>query len=264
MVLTADVPTFERPIGRDAELRGSADVVRFLELPERRAVMIDCSGAAGSEAFAPRMPGLYATAYTLRFGLKDRGVATRVGPLEGLWWMADGSTDLADVFRTGTDHSSWRWTLLIGLPDEATDDEIDRAVAAGRMKLESPDAASLRVARFDEGRVAQLLHVGPYATEQSSIERLHASVAAAGMRLRGRHHEVYLGDPRRSRPERLRTILRHPVDLGMPAALGEPRAAGPGGAGGVDRSDRARLRAEGFGVDRARGRRPAQASTARG
>jgi hypothetical protein len=216
MTPTVAAPIFERPTDRSAELRGAAGAVRFLELPARRAVMIDGEGRPGPEAFTPRMPGLYATAYTLRFILKARGVVEKVGPLEGLWWTVDGATDLDAIFGGAPgddpgDRAGWRWTLLIGLPDQATDDELVRAIGAGRAKLEPPVAGSLRIETLDEGRVAQLLHVGPYAAERASIERLHAAVAAAGLHLRGRHHEIYLGNPRTSAPERLRTILRQPV-----------------------------------------------------
>ena len=212
MVVTAGPVIFEQPVDRDAELRGGAGIVRFLDLPARRAVMIDGDGAPGADAFVPRMPGLYTTAYKLRFGLKARGVVTKVGPLEGLWWTADGSTDLDAVFGGPTERGTWRWTLLIVLPDEATDEELEQAVGAGRAKLGAAFAPSLRIEALAEGRVAQLLHLGPYATERPSIEGLHAAVAAAGLRLRGRHHELYLGDPRTSAPGRLRTILRHPVE----------------------------------------------------
>ena len=201
--------TFERPIDRDAEIRGTPGIVRFLELPPRRFVMIDGEGPPGPDAFAPRMPGLYATAYKLRFGLKDRGVLTKVGPLEGLWWTSDGVFDLDWLLEGARD--TWRWTLLIALPDEAKTEEIDQALAAGRAKLDPEFAPGLRVETFDEGRVAQLLHLGPYAAEKASIERLHAAVHAAGLTLRERHHELYLGNPRTSAPERLRTLLRHPV-----------------------------------------------------
>jgi hypothetical protein len=201
--------TFEQPIDRDAEMRGKPGIVRFLELPPRRFVMIDGEGPPGPKAFAPRMPGLYTTAYKLRFGLKDRGVITKVGLLEGLWWTSDGVFDLDWLLEGARD--TWRWTLLIALPDEATSAEIDGALAAGRAKLDPGCAPGLRVETFDEGRVAQLLYLGPYAAEKASIERLHAAVEAAGLTLRGRHHELYLGNPQTSAPERLRTILRHPV-----------------------------------------------------
>jgi hypothetical protein len=85
---------FERPADRNAEFRGAPGVVRFLELPPRRCVMIDGDGPPGPDAFMPRMPGLYTTAYKLRFGLKARGVEGKVGPLEGLWWTSDGAFDL--------------------------------------------------------------------------------------------------------------------------------------------------------------------------
>ena len=202
---------FERPSDTTAELRGRPGVVRFLELAQRRCVMIDGEGRPGEEAFAPRMPGLFATAWTLRFALKRRGVVTKVGPVEGLWWTTDGSTDLDAIFGEPGDRDTWRWTLFIALPAEAGDAEIESALRTGRAKLDPALAASLRVEVFGEGRVAQLLHVGPYNAERASIEDLHAAIREAGLGLRGRHHEIYLGDPRTSAPERLRTILRQPV-----------------------------------------------------
>jgi hypothetical protein len=223
------VITFERPATRDDELGGRAGLVRFLDIPERRFVMIDGDGPAGEEAFAPRMPGLYGTAFPLRFALKRRGVTTRVAPLEGLWWTTDGWTDLDAIL--GANRGTWRWTLMIALPDEATEPEIAAALDGGRSRLSGRYADSLRVEPFAEGPVAQLLHLGPYATERASIERLHAAIAAAGLRPRGRHHEVYLGDPRRSAPERLRTLLRMPVEAG-----GDPADRGPADRGPGDRN----------------------------
>jgi hypothetical protein len=206
---------FECPVDRNDELRPSP-AVRFLELPPRRFVMIDGDGPPAEASLAARMPGLYATAYGLRFMLKARGIVDKVGPLEGIWWTADGSTSLDDIFGPGGGAccEGWRWTLLIGLPDGATDAEIERALAAARPKLDASLAAGLRVGAFDEGRVAQVLHTGPYSAERVTIERLHAAIADAGLRPRGRHHEIYLGDPRRSAPERLKTILRQPVEPG--------------------------------------------------
>jgi hypothetical protein len=159
--------------------------------------MIDGEGPPGPDAFAPRMPGLYTSAYKLRFGLKDRGVITKVGPLEGLWWTSDGVFDLDWLLEGSRD--TWRWTLFIALPDEATPDEIEGALAAGRTKIDPTLAPGLRVDSLEEGRVAQLLHLGPYAAEKASIERLHAAIAEAGLEPRGRHHELYIGTPRSAR-----------------------------------------------------------------
>jgi len=203
-------PTFERPADRAAELAGKPGVVRFLDLPPVPAVMVDGEGAVGADAFAPIMPGLYGTAYALRFALKRRGVELKVGPLEGLYWTSDGTTDLGVILDA--DRSIWRWTLLIVLPLAATAAELEAAFTNGLAKMDPAVAPRLRLGTLDEGLVAQVLHVGPYSAERPTIERLHATIGEAGLRPRGAHHEIYLGDPNRSAPERLRTILRHPVE----------------------------------------------------
>jgi hypothetical protein len=201
---------FDRPANRADELKATTSAVRFLEIPAHPFVMVDGQGPAGDRAFEERLPGLYATAYKLRFALKARGVEGKVGSLEGLWWTESGETDLDAIL--GSDRSGWRWTLLIALPDEATDGEFDTALAAGRAKVDPNVSRNLRIEQFAEGRVAQIQHIGPYATERPTIERLHAGIHDAGLHERGRHHELYLGDPKRSAPEKLRTILRHPVE----------------------------------------------------
>ena len=195
--------------GRDDELRVRRGAVRFLAIPAHRFVALDGEGPPTPDAFEARMPGLYATAYAAHFALKRRGLEARVGPPEGVWWTATGATSPDDVF--GADRTLWRWTLMIALPDEATDADLHDARTAGAARLDPEVARSLRVEPFEEGDVAQLLHVGPYSEERASVERLHAEVQGAGYALRGRHHELYLGDPRRSSPDRLRTILRHAV-----------------------------------------------------
>lgn len=199
----------ERRTDRADELRASPARVRFLHVPARRFVMIDGEGAPSPEAFAARVPGLYGAAYGLRFALKARGVDERVGPLEGLWWTTDDATDLPRILAGERD--TRRWTLMIALPWAATDEEVGLQLAVARHRVDRGFATSLRVEDLDEGEVAQLLHVGPYAHERATIERLHAAIDAAGLRPTGRHHEIYLSDPRRSAPERLRTILRQPV-----------------------------------------------------
>jgi hypothetical protein len=202
--------TFEQPADRAAELAGKPGVVRLLEIAPLRAVMVDGDGQPGPDTFGSRMPGLYTTAYSLRFALKRRGVERRVGMLEGLYWTADEATDL-DVIL-GPDRGTWRWTLFIALPDEATDEELADAIAKGRAKVPPEVAANLRIGPVAEGAVAQVLHLGPYADERPTIERLHAAIEAAGLRPRGRHHELYVGDPTRSAPAKLRTLIRQPVE----------------------------------------------------
>jgi hypothetical protein len=111
--------------------------------------------------------------------------------------------ELADVIGSAADALA-----LIMQPDP-----IDAAATAeAARKKDLPGLARLAYIRWAEGRCAQLLHIGPYAAEAPSIAALHEAIAEAGYRPRGRHHEIYLGDPRRSAPEKLRTIIRHPVE----------------------------------------------------
>jgi hypothetical protein len=201
---------FERPADRAAELAGKPGVIRFLDIATVRVVMVDGEGQPGEATFGARMPGLYTMAYDLRFALKGRGVERKVGLLEGLYWTSNAATDLDEIL--GPERGTWRWTLVIALPDEATDDELAASLAKGRSKVAPEVAANLRIEAFAEGPSAQVLHLGSYAEERPTIERLHAAILAVGLRPRGRHHELYLGNPARSKPENLKTLIRQPVE----------------------------------------------------
>jgi hypothetical protein len=172
----------------------------LLEVPERRFLMVDGRGDPNaSEEFQQAVGALYSLSYGLKYRLKaELGVDRAVGPLEGLWWVEDGSFAFDD-------RSNWRWTVMIEQPQEATQDRVD-ALARERGLEPCP-----RLERFAEGPAAQLLHVGPFSEEPASVERLHAFIRDQGLRPTGRHHEIYLSDVRRTAPERLRTILRQPV-----------------------------------------------------
>jgi hypothetical protein len=182
--------------------------VTFLEVPPLRILRVDGRGdpnVAGGE-FQEAMAALFPLVYTLKFSLKrGRGVDVPVGPVEALWW------DAADGPAPGT-LGDQPWALFIAVPAPASDDDVRTAFTAVRAKRTPAALDRVRFEPFAEGRVAQVLHVGPYTAEAPTIARLHAAIAAAGLTARGRHHEIYLGDPRRAAPERLRTILRQPVD----------------------------------------------------
>jgi hypothetical protein len=198
-------------------------VVDLVDVPKLCYLAIDGSGGPDGAEFADAVQALYAISYGARFLLKKaHGEAPKVRPLEALWWVDDPAQQeifegvaRGEVEIPRTDREGWRWRAMIMQPDPIGADMIDQAVAQARAK-KPPKASPAALDRhryelWEEGRCAQLLHVGPYAAEGASIARLHEGIAAAGYRPTGRHHEIYLGDPRRSAPERLRTILRHPV-----------------------------------------------------
>lgn len=195
--------------------RGRVDHV---DVPEFGLLVVGGHGAPGGAAFAAAVGTLYPIAYAAHFLVrKEYGEAPRVMPLEALWWTEDG-------LATPVDPEQWRWAAMIMQPDPIDELTIEAAIERAREKA-LPGLGLLRYERWREGPAMQTLHVGPYDAEAPTIEELHAAIAAAGLRPRGRHHEIYLSDPRRCPPERLRTIIRQPVE---PAD--EP--AGPAGQGG--------------------------------
>jgi len=185
----------------------SAAKPSIIAVPPMNCLMVDGIGDPNGQAFQEAVGSLYSVAYTLKFAFKkDKAVDYPVMALEGLW-CAD---DVAD-FLNGK-RENWKWTLLIVLPDVVTKKDVGAAVASAKKKAKFPGFPEVRFEKFTEGRAAQVMHVGPYATERPTIERLHSFVEEQGYQLRGKHHEIYLGDPRRSAPEKLRTIIRHPVE----------------------------------------------------
>ena len=200
--------------------------VGIVDVPELGSVMVDGVGPADGAEFAAAVQALYAVSYGAHFLVKkELGEAPQVMPLEAQWWVDDpdqqdiitaaalGQASIAD-----TDRERWRWRAMIVQAEPIDADAVDRAVDQARAKQPSPALDRLRFERWAEGRCAQVLHIGPYAEEGPSIVRLHEGIEVAGYRARGRHHEICLGDPRRSAPDKLRTILRHPVEPTTDAA----------------------------------------------
>ncbi len=185
----------------------SATKPAIIDVPPMNALMVDGAGDPNSPAFQEAIGSLYSVAYTLKFSFKkDKAIDYPVMALEGLWCADDPA-----VFMSGK-RDEWQWTLLIVLPDVVTKKDVAAAVAAVKKKAKFPRFPEVRFEKFAEGQSAQIMHIGPYAAEGPTIERLHRFVEAEGYRLRGQHHEIYLGDPRRAAPEKLRTIIRHPVE----------------------------------------------------
>jgi hypothetical protein len=183
----------------------------LVDVPELAFLMIDGHGDPNvSVEYHQAIEALYAISYTVKFAIKcsPGGVDYAVMPHEGLWW-SDHSSD----FLTGVT-SNWLWTAMIMQADEVSAEMVANAIDTARRTRALPAADKLRLARFHEGMAAQLMHIGPYADEAPNIERLHAFISAEGYVLRGKHHEIYLGDPRRSAPEKLRTVIRQPVARG--------------------------------------------------
>lgn len=170
--------------------------------------MIDGRGDPNtSPTYASAVAAMFGLAYKAKFVSKrDLGRDFVVMPLEALW-----SADDYAAFTSARDKSKWDWTLMILQPDWIEAEYVDAGRDAVAAKA-GDDAHVVRLERFDEGLSVQTLHIGPYDAEGPVLARLHDEfVPTNGLRLAGRHHEIYLGDVRRTAPEKLRTILRQPV-----------------------------------------------------
>lgn len=198
----------------------SARKVQIVDVPPFNFVMIDGAIEPGeqpesSAAFRQAMQALYGMAHTLKFMSKqheDTPIDYTVMPLEGLWWAEDGEFDIRRK-------DNWCWTLMIMQPAHITPQMYPAALQELREKRDDPILTRLRFEPFHESLSMQIMHVGPYDEEPRTLARMQAFAEENGYRLRGKHHEIYLGDPRRAKPENLRTILRHPVE---PVAMTRP------------------------------------------
>lgn len=185
-----------------------------IEVPRRVFVGIDGQGDPNGPGYARALAALYPVAYGIKAQAKAAGADFTVPPLEALWWADDPA-----AFTSG-DRSAWRWTALIRMPDGTDEAAVqaarDGALAKLARKKDAPtDAATMgRVRHVDltEGDCLQTLHLGPYTDEAPVLADLHDRLMPElGLTFNGPHHEVYLGDPRRTAPEKLKTILRQPV-----------------------------------------------------
>jgi hypothetical protein len=196
--------------------------IELVDVPRFQFLMIDggiepYEKPGSSPLFQENMGALYGAAYTLKFSAKFREENPFDYPVmasEGLWWVEDGFFDI-------TQPGNWKYTLMIMQPDLVTAEMFADALAQLRKKKgDQPAFARLRLERFQEGLCVQTMHVGPYATEPATLERMRAFMAENNLRDRvgsavgpgGKHHEIYLGNPLRAAPEKLKTVLRHPVE----------------------------------------------------
>lgn len=183
----------------------------IVEVPKFKFLMIDGQGDPNTAtSYKQAVEALYSTAYTLKF-LPRKGVEIdgyfdyKVPPLEGLWWM-DNNEDF--VLENKDD---WQWTMMIRQPEFVTEDVLKLAIEAVKKKKSNPRIDEIRVEEYEEGTSVQLMHIGPYSEEHENIMRMHKYAEEQGYKLHSKHHEIYLSDPRKSKPENLKTVLRQPI-----------------------------------------------------
>jgi len=179
----------------------------LVKVPALKYLMVDGQGdPAKSLNFREAIGALYGLAYTMKFMLKARGVTEAVPmPLEGLFWADDMSAFMKA--RRG----EWKWTLMLLQPSAVDAKLLKEARAQLERKRKGVKVPAVRLARFAEGTCAQVLHLGPYAAERPTIEKLHRFIEESGYVRVGRHHEIYLSAPGRGDPAKLKTVIRQPM-----------------------------------------------------
>lgn len=192
----------------------SAKKPEVVEVPDFNFLMLDGVVAAGTPVaeapgFQEALQALYGISYTLKFAAKqdkDNPIDCPVMGLEGLWWIEEGMFDFAKKVP-------WHYTLLMLQPGFITAERVEAArQQVIKKRGSSPELEQVRFEAFREGRVLQMMHIGPFAEEPRTLAVMEAYAAEHGYQYRGKHHEIYLSDFRKTAPEKLKTILRHPLE----------------------------------------------------
>jgi hypothetical protein len=188
--------------------RASAKKPNIIDVPEGKFIAIIGRGAPGGSTYQEALNALYSAAYTLKFSCKADGKDFTVMTLEGLWWWDDSSiTDPADA----PPMEEWNWKSIIRVPDFVTEKMVEAVKTEVKEKKGIMEAAKIKLETYHEGLSAQIMHIGPYAEEGPTAKRLHDFIEENGYKIRGFHHEIYMSDPRRTPPERWKTIIRQPI-----------------------------------------------------
>ena len=178
----------------------------IVDVPGMNYLMVDGSGNPNTcVVYQQTVEVLYSMSYGIKFALKAQGHDHVVPPLEGLWWMAN-----MDEF-TLANKDFWEWTMMIMQPDWVTNDWVEKARDEVYKKKKLALLNKVRFESFNEGLSVQIVYTGAYENEAPTIAEMHQFIRNNGFILCGKHHEIYLGDPRKTLPEKLQTILRQPV-----------------------------------------------------
>ncbi len=186
----------------------SAKKVEIVNVPKMNFLMIDGKGDPNtSQEFQDAVEALFGLSYTVKFMVKkgDMAIDYAVMPLEGLWWIDDMSKFSVE------DKSDWKWTLMMMQPEFVTPDLIENGIEELRRKKDPVALPKIRFEFFEEGKSAQVMHIGPFSEEGPTVEKVHQFIEENGFERRGKHHEIYLSDIRRGNPANWKTVIRQPM-----------------------------------------------------
>ena len=178
--------------------------MNIVDIPELTYIMIDGSGDPNKEVYKESIEAMYALAYTIKFAYKKEDKDFVVMPLEGLWYHDD-----MKLFNANK-KDEWKWTSMILMPDYITKEEFEACKQTAFNKKKNNLIKNIRLEKLKEGKCVQTLYIGPYYLETKTIEAIHKHISDSGYKLSGKHHEIYLNDPRKVDPAKYKTIIRQP------------------------------------------------------
>jgi hypothetical protein len=207
---TGSAPVFDVKKDYKYLFSAKANKPEMVDVPPFKYLMVDGEGNPNtSKEFEEKVGLLYGLAYTIKFMVKKDTADPfefKVPPLSGLWHADD-----MNAFMEQERKDEWKWTLMILMPDRVTKDVFEQGKTELIKKKNPPHIDDVYFDVYEEGKCAQILHLGPYSEEGPTIANLHAFLKEQGYTFNGKHHEIYIGDPRKSKPEKLKTIIRQPV-----------------------------------------------------
>lgn len=185
----------------------------IVEIEKAYFISICGKGDPDDKSFADRIEALYTTAYVLKFASKTKGNDFVVSKLEALWWFDNNKFSGKTITTASTEvpRSEWEYRLLIRLPDFIKEDEVEKAKETAITKKGVKIASQIEFYRLNEGKSVQMLHIGPFSTEPESLAQIGTFMSSKKLTTNGLHHEIYLSDFRKTEPDKLKTILREPV-----------------------------------------------------
>jgi hypothetical protein len=184
----------------------SAKEVSVIDVPALNFLVVDGEGAPTAPQYSAAIEALFSVAYTIKFMVKKgKGIDYPVMPLESLWWVDDMSKFSAER------KDEWKWTAMIMQPKNVTTEDFRFAVEQVKKKKNLVALPKVMFESFKEGQSAQIMYVGPFSAEGPTIIKIHAYIQNSGHTLSGKHHEIYLNNPAKTAPEKLKTILRQPM-----------------------------------------------------
>jgi hypothetical protein len=184
----------------------SAKEITVVDVPSMNFLMVEGQGSPASEEYMSSIEALFSVSYALKFMVKKvKDVNYGVMPLEGLWWVDD-------MTKFSVDHKDeWKWTSMIMQPKYVTAEDVKLAIEQTRKKKNLSALSKLRFEGFQEGKAAQIMYIGQFSAEGPTVQKIHDYILKSGHTVNGKHHEIYLNDPSKTPPEKLKTILRQPM-----------------------------------------------------